>query len=249
MSATRSSLARLRTTSPASRAARAASPPWPRPSMAATRTPPGRTVTTPRSPFIASPRLRRVASPHSTVLSASRSPTRSALRAEARELVTHPPLLHRHGRSAVVVAERRLEVADASAFVASDHDEPVSIGLFDRLQEDLALADVHDDVACDLRDGRGDEGGIRAGEAESLGHGTPLGAGLHQVGIGVDGHTHLTGHPRRPSVSGGRAARAPRPDRAPRAVARGSGGTAPSRSPRPAVSRRSRSPRRAIAPS
>src|SRR5215213_6875443 len=144
MSATRSSLARLRTTSPASRAARAASPPWPRPSMAATRTPPGRTVTTPRSPFIASPRLRRVASPHSTVLSASRSRTCSALRAEARELVAHPPLLHRHGRSAVggrldvelvheapragqakaqaapaadVVAERRLEVADAPAFV------------------------------------------------------------------------------------------------------------------------------------
>ena len=41
------------------------------------------------------------------------------------------------------------------------------------------MADVHDDVARDLRDGGGYEGGIRSGEAEPFRHGPSFCARRH----------------------------------------------------------------------
>src|SRR5215204_3228486 len=97
-----------------------------------------------------------------------------------------PPLRHRYGRAgigirrdlevvhqaarsrqaqaeaaaaAVLVTERRLDVADARPIVAGDYDEAVAVGLLERPEDDLATADVYDDVACDLRNGCCDQGG------------------------------------------------------------------------------------------
>src|SRR5215208_3940280 len=151
-SRTRSRLGLSRTTSPARRAERAASLPCPRPSIAATSAPSGRSLTTARSPLVASPRRHLVATLHSTGSHTVRSGTPAA----------------------VLVTERRLDVADARPIVAGDYDEAVAVGFLERPEDDLATADVHDDVACDLRNGSGDQGGIRSGEAEPFGHGSSL---------------------------------------------------------------------------
>src|SRR5829696_6162051 len=99
-SRTRSRLGRSRTTRPAARAARAASPPCPRPSIAATSAPSGSTRTTARSPLVASPRRHLVATPHSTEDRAAPSATPPLL-AHARQLVAEPPFRHGHGRAGV----------------------------------------------------------------------------------------------------------------------------------------------------
>src|SRR3954471_12248602 len=154
-------------TAAARRAARAASLPWPRPSMPATSAPSGSTLTTATSPFIGSPDRHRVAIPHSIGRRTACSRTATALLAEARELVAEPPLPHRHRRaglgirpqlevvhepprarqaqpepapSADVVAQRRLDVADARPVVNGGHDHAVAVAVLERREDDLAPA-------------------------------------------------------------------------------------------------------------
>src|SRR5215218_9658552 len=252
-------------TAAALRAARAASLPCPRPSIAATSAPSGRRLTTARSPLVASPRRHLVATLHSTGSDGSRSRTPPALLPQARELVAIPPLSHRHGRpgvgvrrdlevvhqatgssqteaqaaaAAVLVAERHLDVADSRSLIAGDYHEPVAVGVLERPEHDFATADVDDDVACDLRYGGGDQGGIGSREAEPLGHGSSRCTRGNEVRVGVDRHADLILNPLRPSASGDRVTLLPHPNRARRGAAPGSSGTAPSRSPRPAGCRR-----------
>src|SRR5215217_3204029 len=265
-SRTRSWLARSRTISPAFSAAWAASPPCPTPSIAATRAPSGSSVSTARSPVVASPRRHLIATAHSSGSRGVRSATPPSLLAQPCELVAEPPFLHRHGRAvgarrdlelvheapgsgqaeaeaappAVVVAERRLYVANPRALVAGDYDKAVAVGLLERPEDDLATADMNHHVPRHLRDRGCDQGGVRARKAEPLGHGPRFSSRGHQIRVGLDGDADLILHPLRPPGSSDRAALPPRLGRGPRAAAPGSGGTAPSRSPHPAGCRLSR---------
>ena len=101
-------------------------------------------------------------------------------------------------RAAVVVAQRRLDVTDPRALVARRHDEAVAVAVLERLEDDLATAGVHHDVARDLRDRCRDQGRIGPREAQPLRHRPRLGAGGHEIGIAGDGHADLIRHLRRP---------------------------------------------------
>src|SRR5215212_9755491 len=164
---TRSRLGRSRTTCPAALAARAASRPCPRPSIAATSAPSGSSWTTARSPLVPSPGRHLVATPHSTGYRPARSTTLPVLLAQARQLVAEPPFPHRHGgagvrarhdlevvhqatrsrkaepkpaAAAVVVADRRLDVANAGPVVVGDDHEAVPVLLLERPQDDFPMA-------------------------------------------------------------------------------------------------------------
>src|SRR3954469_19886436 len=276
MSASRSPWRDPCPTAPAAVAARRASGPCPTPSTTASSIPPGTCPTTARSPLTDSPDRARSATPSSSCRSTTGSGTLRPFLAQPLELVAPPPLRHRHGRpapragvhaelvhepprpgeaeaeaaaGAVAVAERCLEVADAGAGVLGDDDEPGPVRLLAGPHDDLARADVHDDVARDLGDGRGQQRRVGPREPEPLGQRASLRPRGHEVRVAGDADADLILHRGRPPARAASAARAPRRDRAPPAAVRGSAGSGPWRWPPRAGSRRRSSWRRAGAPS
>jgi hypothetical protein len=92
--------------------------------------------------------------------------------------------------------ERCLDILDTGAFVECEHEQPTAAVLLETAHADLTRADVHDDVAGDLGDRGGDQGGVGPREAQPRRERARLGAGGHEIGVVADRHPDLIRHPR-----------------------------------------------------
>src|SRR5947208_517961 len=194
-------------------AALAASAPWPSPSTTATSTPVLTGLTRCRSPDSASPGRASVATPHSIN---ARPPTDT--------LGIHAsPFFHRHGgpladvrahvevvhqaprtrepqsqaaRRRVAVLERARHVPDPRALIARDDHDALTVAVRHQAERDFAPLGVHEDVARDLGDRRGDHRLVAAREPRFRGHIPPPLPRGDDVDVGGDRDQQLVSHGR-----------------------------------------------------
>src|SRR5918996_3699296 len=137
--------------------------------------------------------------------------------------LVHQPLGPRQAQSQTVASRVAIlhglgDVGDAGSLVTGDDHDALSATLLDEAQNDLAPRGVAHNVACQLRNGRGDEGQIAAGEAQMRPQRAPLLTRDHDVDVRPDRHARFMPHSAGPLACDGRGTPAllPGPAQSPR---------------------------------